>query len=89
MLLDSHIHLGQFYGLYTSPTELRTFLDSVGVERFAASSTTICGGNYEKVIAEIKELVKICGERFIPVLWIIPDMLKDGGLDRFMDANIT
>jgi len=51
--IDSHVHLGQFYNQYTSPTELRNFLDSVGVERFAASSTTICEGDYEKVIAEL------------------------------------
>lgn len=86
--LDSHTHFGQFCEQYTSPAELKNFLDSVGVERFAASSTTICEGNYEKVIAETKELVEICGERFLPVLWIIPSMLKDGGLDKFMDSEI-
>lgn len=88
ILFDSHIHFGQFYDLYTSSTELKNYLDSVGVERFAASSTTICEGDYEKVITEIKELVEICGEKFLPVLWIIPSMLKDGSLDKFMDSSI-
>ena len=88
LLIDAHVHLGQFYGQYTSPVELKNFLDSVGVERFAASSTTICEGNYKKVIAEIIELVKICGKRFLPVLWIVPPMLKDGGLFRMMDSGI-
>ena len=78
--MDFHIHLGQFYNQYTSPTDLRDFLDSVGVERFAASSTTICEGNYERVIAETKELANICGSQFLPVLWITPPMLKDDGL---------
>ena len=88
VLIDSHIHFGQFYDLYTSPTELKHFLDSVGVERFAASSTTTCEGNYEKVIVETKELVKICGERVIPVLWITPSMLKDGRLFKMMDSGV-
>lgn len=88
MLFDSHIHFGQFYDLYTSPTELKRFLDSVGVERFAASSTTICEGDYDKVIAETKELADICGSRFLPVLWITQPMLKDGGLFQLMDAGI-
>ena len=88
MLFDSHIHFGQFYDLYTSPMELKRFLDSVGVERFAASPTTICEGDYDKVIAETRELAEICGRRFLPVLWITPPMLKDGGLFQLMDSDI-
>lgn len=88
MLFDPHIHFGQFYDLYTSPTELKRFLDSVGVERFAASSTTICEGDYDKVIAETRELADVCGSRFLPVLWITQPMLKDGGLFQLMDAGI-
>ena len=88
MLFDSHIHFGQFYDLYTSPTELKRFLDSVGVERFAASSTTICEGDYDKVIAETRELADICGSRFLHMLWITQPMLKDGGLFRLMDSCI-
>ena len=64
MLFDSHIHFGQFYDLYTSSMELKRFLDSVGVERFAASSTTSCEGDYDKVIAETRELADVCGSRF-------------------------
>ena len=88
-MIDAHIHIGQFYDLYTFPTELKHFLDFVGVERFAASSTTICAGDYEKVMDEIKELVAICGNRFLPVLWITPSMLKDGGLFKMMDSGIS
>lgn len=66
MLFDSHIHFGQFYDLYTSPTELKRFLDSVGVERFAASSTTICEGDYDKVIAETRELAEFVAVDFCP-----------------------
>ena len=41
MICDSHIHVGQFRDIYTSPEELVSFLDKVGVEKFAVSSTSI------------------------------------------------
>ena len=85
---DSHIHLGHFYDQYTPPTELKDYLDSVGVECFAVSSTTICAGRYDKVINEVKELKRICNNRLRPVLWILPQMLIDGGLNLFMDSDI-
>ena len=88
LLIDTHVHFGQFYDLYTSPAELKYFLDSVGVERFAASSTTICEGNYDKVIAETKELVGICGNKLLPVLWIVPSMLKDGGISKMLNSGV-
>ena len=88
MLIDAHTHVGQYRYLYTSPKELKQFLDSVEVEYFAASSTTICEGRYDKVIAETKELADICGSRFLPVLWITPPMLKDGGLFKLMNSGI-
>ena len=88
MICDSHIHVGQFYDIYTSPRELVGFLDGVGVERFAVSSTTICEANYEKVIEEIKELVQLAGDRVVSVLWLFPQMFNDGGLERFLDCGI-
>lgn len=87
-IYDSHIHFGQFYNQYTSSTELRDFLDSVGVECFAASSTTICEGDYDKVLREIVTLKELCGNKLSPILWIMPQMLKDGGLFKMMDSGI-
>ena len=89
MLVDAHIHFGQYYDRYTSPQELKDFLDSVAVGHFAASSTTICDSDYDKVIAEVEELIRICGDRFLPVLWIMPSMLKDGGLAKFLGTGIV
>lgn len=63
-------------------------MDSVGVERFACSSTTICEGDYDKVLAEMSELYHIAGGRVQPVLWILPQTLSDDGLQRFLDSNI-
>ena len=88
-LTDSHIHVGQYNDLYTSPSELKVFLDSVGVESFAVSSTTICNVDYRKVISELKSLETLCGDRMSPVLWIIPSMLTDGGAEMFIESGLV
>ena len=75
-MIDYHTHIGQFYDFYTSPSELIHTMDSVGVERFACSSTTICEGNYDKVLMEMSELQMSAGHRLLPVLWIVPQMLS-------------
>ena len=87
-LIDSHIHVGQYYHIYTSPQDLLQLFDAVGVEQFAVSSTSICEGNYEKVLNELQNLLAIARERVFPVLWIVPAMLKDGGLERFLSSGI-
>lgn len=87
-LIDSHIHVGQYYHIYTSPQDLLQLFDAVGVEQFAVSSTSICEGNYEKVLNELQDLLAIAHERVFPVLWIVPAMLKDGGLERFLSSGI-
>lgn len=87
-MIDYHTHIGQFYDIYTSPSELIRVLDSVGVKRFACSSTTICEGNYDKVLSEMSELVHISENRVFPVLWILPQMLSDDGLLRFINSGI-
>ncbi len=88
MLIDSHIHVGQYYNIYTSPQDLLQLFDAVCVGQFAVSSTSICEGNYDKVLNELQELSIIAHERMLPVLWIIPVMLKDGGLERFLSSGI-
>ena len=69
-MTDHHTHIGQFYDIYTSPLELVQVMDAVGVEHFASSSTTICKGDYGKMLAEMSELVCIAENRVLPVLWI-------------------
>lgn len=88
-VFDSHIHFGQFYDICTTPKELLDYLNSVGVAAFAASSTSICEGDYDKVIAEMQELVEAGGSKIYPVLWVLPQMLEDGGLEKFMDSGIN
>lgn len=87
-MIDHHTHIGQFYDLHTSPSELIRIMDSVGVEQFACSSTTICEGDYNKVLLEMSELLMLTGHRLLPVLWIVPQMLHNDGLQRFLDSGI-
>ena len=77
MLCDAHVHIGQFYDIYTTPQELASFLHSVGIDVVAISSTTTCEENYEKVIDELTSFIKLFHGRVIPVLWITPSLLKD------------
>lgn len=88
LLFDAHIHVGQFHDIYETPADLVADLTRVGVSKFAVSSTTICEEDYDKVIKEIKELKVLCGEQVQPVLWILPQMLNDGGLEIFLDSGI-
>ena len=89
MICDAHIHVGQFYDIYTSPKQLVAFLDSVGIKCFAVSSTSICEGGYNKVLDEMCQLSELIGTRMVPVLWIIPNMFNDGGLDLFEKSGIV
>ena len=88
MFIDSHLHVGQYYHIYTSPADLLRMMDRVGVDCFAVSSTSICEGDYGKVLNEMRELARIAEGRIFPVLWIVPDMLNDEGLERLLDCGI-
>ncbi len=87
-MIDYHTHIGQFYDIYTSPSEVVRIMDSVGVGQFACSSTTICECDYNKVLMEMSELQTLARHRLLPVLWIVPQMLQDDGLQRFLDSGI-
>ena len=87
-LFDAHIHVGQFRELYESPKELVKYLSSVGVGRFAVSSTTVCEENHAKVIEEHKELKALAADRVFSVLWLTPLSLHNGGAKEFLNSGI-
>lgn len=90
MLCDSHIHVGQFYDIYTSPEELAEFLQSVGVDVVAVSSTTTCESNYIKAYNEIKTFKEKFPGITIPLLWVTPDLLNnDSLLDGIISSNFS
>ena len=89
MLIDSHVHVGQYFDIYTSPQDLLTFLNSVEVSCAIVSSTTICEQNYKRVIDEFKELKRISSFRVLPMLWVTPEMLENRSIiDDFLNADI-
>ena len=87
MLVDTHIHVGQFYETYYSPTSIIKLMADVGVDYYAVSSTTTCEEDFEKVLHEIEELVWNDGDRVLPVMWITPDSLK-GNIGWLLDSSI-
>lgn len=88
MLCDSHIHFGQYYNYYVSSRDIVDFMQSVGVEQFAASSTTICEGKYDKVLDEMKDVVEYGQGLVVPTLWISPEMLSSHWLSTYMNSGI-
>lgn len=89
MLFDSHVHLGQFYAEYTSPQDLVNLMQSLGVGGYLVSSTTTCEKNFDKVLSEIRETVRIDEDRAIPAMWISPEILDDPTLrNKFLDGSI-
>lgn len=87
-LFDAHIHVGQFRELYETPDELIAYLSSVGVTRFAVSSTTVCEEDYDKVLKEHQELKALALDNVYSVLWLTPQSLHNGGADKFLKSGI-
>ena len=87
LLIDSHIHVGQFNSFYISPIDLSQLMNKIGVDYYAVSSTTMCDEDYQKVLSEIYELIRLDGEKVLPVMWITPEGLK-GNIAWFLESNI-
>lgn len=87
MLIDSHIHVGQFWDNYYSPEFISRYLQKVGVTTYAVSSTTICSHDYPKVIQELETLLMLDGDKVLPIMWITPDCLK-GNIAWFLESAI-
>ena len=88
LFVDAHIHIGQYNDIYETPKELTNYLSEVGVTHFAVSSSTICEENYDKVINEMREVTALAGNKALPVMWITPGSLYNGGVRKFLDSGI-
>lgn len=86
---DSHIHVGQFRDLYSSPEEVFEFLDKIGVSRMAVSSIGTCGGDPEVPIREVSKIVELGKERVVPVLWLNPEWIESDTLSRLLASGIA
>ena len=58
MLIDTHIHVGQFFNLYFDPSAVHELMKHLDVDYYAVSSTTQCEENYPKVLSETEELIR-------------------------------
>lgn len=87
MLIDTHIHVGQFYHLYFAPSTICELMEQIGVSCYAVSSTTQCEENYPKVLEELKALIKLGNNKVLPVMWITPEGLK-GNIGWYLESDI-
>lgn len=87
MLIDSHIHVGQYFDRYFSPQQVSSLMKAVGVDYYAVSSTSMCEENYPKVLDELHELIRLDGDKVLPMMWITPEGLK-GNIAWFLESDI-
>lgn len=85
-ICDAHIHVGQFFDQYTSPQALIELTKTLGIAKYAVSSTTICEENYSKVLSELEYLYANDSDRAYPVLWITPALIAN---ERALNAFLT
>ena len=76
MMIDNHVHVGWFTDGYHSPKDVWYSEMAAGVDGMAVSSTSTCAELYKVVVREMRELVRLGGNRVHPILWLTPTMLK-------------
>ncbi len=87
MLIDSHIHVGQFFNDYFAPSTIHKLVEQIGIDFYAVSSTTQCEENYPKVLSELQELIQLDGDKVLPIMWITPDALE-GNIAWYLESDI-
>ncbi len=87
MLIDTHVHIGQYYQFYFNGIYLSKLMRTNNVNYYAVSSTTMCDENYPKVVSELSELIGLDGEKVLPVMWITPEGIK-GNIAWFLESDI-
>lgn len=86
MLIDTHIHVGQFNDLYFAPSAIHELMEQLDVDYYAVSSTSQCEENYPKVISEMKELIRLDGKKVLSTMWITPEALQ-GNIAWYLESN--
>ena len=76
MIIDNHAHVGWFTDGYHTPREVWDSAMAAGIDGMAVSSTSTCAELYKVVVREMRELIKLGGDRIRPVLWLTPKMMK-------------
>lgn len=86
---DSHVHVGQFNDKYFHPKTVCKFLNTVDVEYFAVSSTTVCGGDLDRMINDLYKTIELSSQRALPVLWLTPEILKDDACAELVRCGLN
>lgn len=76
MIIDNHAHVGWFTDGYHTPREVWDSAMAAGIDGMAVSSTSTCAERYKDVVREMRELIRLGGERVHPILWLTPKMMK-------------
>ena len=87
MLIDTHIHVGQYNEYYFSPATIHELMEQCKVDYYAVSSTTQCVELYNKVVEEIECLIALDEDKVLPTMWITPEGLK-GNIAWYLESNI-
>ena len=90
-LFDAHVHFGQYKERYWTPPQLARWARAVGMDRFAAVSTSAIVTDDPGLMAEERQaLVDWSDCRGIPVLWITQSMLrKSPDFSMYIDENVA
>lgn len=88
-LIDSHVHVGQFHDVYYAPDTIIDACKRIGIDAIGVSSTTICIEDHTRVLDEFRSLLSQQTVRIIPILWITPNMLEDGSIERYVNSGIN
>lgn len=87
MVIDTHIHVGQYNDLYFAPLTIHELVEQMDIAYYAVSSTTQCEENYTKVLSEIKELMRLDGKKVLPIMWITPEALQ-GNIAWYLESDV-
>lgn len=89
-MIDKHVHIGQFKDIYYKPQVILSIVLEAGIDELFFSSTTTCRDNirYIEIETEINTALSQIGsmaEKTHPLLWCIPDYIKQGiSIDSIM-----
>jgi predicted TIM-barrel fold metal-dependent hydrolase len=79
-MIDTHVHIGQFYNKYYNSEEILDIVHKAGIEEIWYSSTTTCVEDVKYTTIE-REIASVCGinkYNAFPALWYIPDYISQG-----------
>ncbi|MDD7066260.1 MAG: amidohydrolase family protein [Sodaliphilus sp.] len=87
-MVDNHVHIGWFSDGYHSPFDVWRAVRKAGISEIAVSSTSTCAEKYKLVVREMRELIRLGGQKIHPVLWLTPRMMRTWGLRYMLHSKV-